>query len=1310
MENSILIALISISIIILYLSSNTILNFPLKLYDIIKKDLNKKKEETNVDMKLVNLDKHSVMDLKIDDIENEKEELLRQKKDLAKLLQIKDSIYGLKKDLLTKNAKLVKFVEDTRERVLDAALDAEEQKKMAEKSVLWILEAAKRQESLEEEAEKIKKEMAEKNARLAQQELDRLKNDKLVAKEKQEKLLALGKDATEQELAKQAAKDAARQAKAEASLARSFKIMAEKEAKSAQISANEAQKKSEALVAKTFLEKIKNKTLNNTSKIRALIEQEQLKKKMILEEAKFEKEQILQLKLQLQKSNEDLNNAKIKLDNAKIKVSDIDVSDIKPTIKGGNVADEYKKAYQNHLNAKFRWDNRKEILLLKIKEFRKKSEEHRKLLNQSKEQLEQSLNDKLKAEKEMLKKQQEAENAERLKRKNELELKKMKSALEAQQKIKELQERIKGLDSKSKIMAEKEKIIINQKKAAIEAAENEAAEMLAKANLARKNKELELIENEKKLKNEGIIPSVSLYKISDNNNQPFKELYEKYPILKQHHILVLPTVKSAINVLNHMNTVKIGKHIGKVHWIKKGDGSNYCNNDEFKKLNFLKEVPENYECPASYKPKDKCVKCGEIELDNGIILLKDVLPPLDKDIINETLSKLDKGIVDMVLKHTPLDLHLFNMIDLTKHNVNCDNGLINQFKLERGVKNKFISELNGKLPEGSKDYNQIAYKYKCGMFSEKNEQTMEEHITRVQSHGNGNTVYLDKHNVSCNRGLLNQFELSKYNNGIQYNYSCNENINTKNCVNKNTGWNDDGKGNVIFLDRHNLDCGKDSYLKQFKLVRNGNKYRYDYTCCDIDFDTKIKVVEIPDKYVKEKLVFNADYDNNSFIFNGINNYITIHSDHSPVLDESPFTIEFNFKLTHLKHSYLISQGKIPEPNKCCTFFGVSIRHRINKKNMQHSFNNEGNLYLTTGRKMWISKEQFKTNIEYHIAITVDSNKNITVYSNGVPLNLAYHNNKNNYNNVEEFTPTHQIENGFKSSGPIYIGKLHTQSQDSHYFKGHINNFKIWNKNRTEKEIKDNINKKIYNDSLILFMYLNSEYKDIYIHEDVYTGPAESENEKNIIVNDNSMIQHNFFKDNYVKLRDNLLVKKIDVYPNYKITFQLKILGKVGYWGNIFQINTTNSMCCNIGDRTPGLWLFPNLTRVHLVTGGEDKKNHYNFSINPTKHLDINKEYLFDITRINTNVKIIIKDITDKNNINTIIKEENNNIKPIQKGVKKGELWMVKKTNVPANAEIKNFKYYQIDSNNLKGGNINYSQKKYIDLNEDSASNYPTLRQ
>ena len=1281
MENSLLIALISISIIILYLSSNKILNFPIKLYDIIKKDLNKKDNNIKVDMKLINLDKHSIMDLKIDDIENEKEEILRQKKDLEKLLKIKDSIYGLKKDLLTKNAKLVKFVEDTRERVLDAALDAEEQKKMAEKAVIWILEVAKRQELLEKEASKIKKEMAEKSIRLAQQELDKLKNNKLMAKQKQEKLISLGKDATEQELSKLAAKDAARVAKSEATLATSYKNIAKKQAKAAEASANEAKKKSESLIAKKLLEEITNKTFKDTSKIRKLIEEEKLKKRKILDEAKIEKEELLQLKIELEKSNENLNNVKIKLNNSNIKIKDIDISNISPIIKGGNLNDEYKKAYQRQINAKFKWDNRKEILLLKIKEFRKKSIIYRKLLNQSKDDLEKSLNDKLQAEKELLKKEQNANNAERLNRKKELEMKNSKDALETQEKLKKIQDRVKDLDSKSKIMAEKEKLLIQQKQSVLEQKQLEVAEMKVKLDLVKKNKELELIENENKLKNQGIIPNVSLYRIPDSDNKPYKELYKKYPILKQYHILVLPNVKSAINVLNHMSTVEIDGHIGKVHWIEKGTGDNYCNEDKFKSLNFINELPENYECPASFKSKNNCVKCGDIELDSGIILLKDLLPPLNKDIINKTLSKLDKGIVDTVLKHTPLDLHLHNMIDLTKHNIDCGNGVINQFNLQRGIKNEFASDIDNKLPKGSSDWDQIGYKYTCGMFSDNNEQNIEEDITDVQSHGNGNTIYLDRQNVNCNKGLLSQFKLSKYNNGIQYNYGC-SNINTKNCVNKNTNWNDEGGGNVIFIDRHDLKCDKESYLKQFKLTRNGKgKYRYNYTCCEIDYDTKTKTTIIPDKYVKDKFIYNSNYDDNSFIFNGLNNYLIINKDNAPVFDESPFTIEFNFKLNHLKHSYIISQGKIPEANKCCTFFGVSIRHRVNKKNLEQSFNNEGHLYITTGRKMWISKEQFKLNIEYHIAITLDTNKNIIVYSNGVPLKLAYHNDKNNYLNIETFNEKNKVENGFKSSGPIYIGKLHTESQDSHFFKGHINNFKIWNKTRTEQEIKDNINKRVYNDSLILFMYLNSNDKNIYIHEDVYTGESESEseNKEKKIIDNNSIIQQHLFKNNYVKLKKNLLNNKIDTYPNYKITFQLKILGKVPQWGNLFHITKTGRNCCGQGDRNPAVWTFPNSTRLHLVTGGYDKKaKNYNLSINPIKELQLNKEYLIEITRINSNVKFIIKDITDKNNINIFIKEENNDIYPLQKKITEGQLTFGGLGNVASNSKIKNFKYNQID--------------------------------
>ena len=48
-----------------------------------------------------------------------------------------------------------------------------------------------------------------------------------------------------------------------------------------------------------------------------------------------------------------------------------------------------------------------------------------------------------------------------------------------------------------------------------------------------------------------------------------------------------------------------------------------------------------------------------------------------------------------------------------------------------------------------------------------------------------------------------------------------------------TGWNDEGRGRNIYLDRHDVKCDGDQVLKRFKLGRNGKgKYKYDYKCCD----------------------------------------------------------------------------------------------------------------------------------------------------------------------------------------------------------------------------------------------------------------------------------------------------------------------------------------------------------------------------------------------------------------------------------------------------------------------------------------------
>jgi len=55
------------------------------------------------------------------------------------------------------------------------------------------------------------------------------------------------------------------------------------------------------------------------------------------------------------------------------------------------------------------------------------------------------------------------------------------------------------------------------------------------------------------------------------------------------------------------------------------------------------------------------------------------------------------------------------------------------------------------------------------------------------------------------------------------------------CRSISTPWNDEGGGNAVFLDRHDVRCNNDELINRFRLTRDyrGN-YRYDYTCCRVD--------------------------------------------------------------------------------------------------------------------------------------------------------------------------------------------------------------------------------------------------------------------------------------------------------------------------------------------------------------------------------------------------------------------------------------------------------------------------------------------
>jgi len=127
--------------------------------------------------------------------------------------------------------------------------------------------------------------------------------------------------------------------------------------------------------------------------------------------------------------------------------------------------------------------------------------------------------------------------------------------------------------------------------------------------------------------------------------------------------------------------------------------------------------------------------------------------------------------------------------------------------------------------------------------------------TGFNDEGGGNTIFLDRHNVECEKNALKRFSLVRDGRGnYRYDYSCSAafvnggaNV-TDNAIEsttrKSTPSNDSGGGNNIYLDRHRVDCEGDGYISQFKLDHMGipGKYQYNYTCNKTKKPLKCRVV------------------------------------------------------------------------------------------------------------------------------------------------------------------------------------------------------------------------------------------------------------------------------------------------------------------------------------------------------------------------------------------------------------------------------------------------------------------------------------
>jgi hypothetical protein len=127
--------------------------------------------------------------------------------------------------------------------------------------------------------------------------------------------------------------------------------------------------------------------------------------------------------------------------------------------------------------------------------------------------------------------------------------------------------------------------------------------------------------------------------------------------------------------------------------------------------------------------------------------------------------------------------------------------------------------------------------------------------TGFNDEGGGNTIFLDRHNVECEKNALNRFRLVRDGRGnYRYDYSCSAafvnggaNV-TDNAIEsttrKSTPSNDSGGGNNIYLDRHYVGCDEGGFISQFKLDHMGipGKYQYNYTCNKTKKPLKCRVV------------------------------------------------------------------------------------------------------------------------------------------------------------------------------------------------------------------------------------------------------------------------------------------------------------------------------------------------------------------------------------------------------------------------------------------------------------------------------------
>lgn len=126
---------------------------------------------------------------------------------------------------------------------------------------------------------------------------------------------------------------------------------------------------------------------------------------------------------------------------------------------------------------------------------------------------------------------------------------------------------------------------------------------------------------------------------------------------------------------------------------------------------------------------------------------------------------------------------------------------------------------------------QINYEFSCIGLPDMEGTEVKQKGTQPTEDGGGNVIYLDRHDLNCdeNGTALSQF---RYNNNITYGYRCKKVPSMTTCRDVNTEWKEHDTKNISLIN-HNIKCGDDEALTRMKLETKDNKIRYIYKCCKI---------------------------------------------------------------------------------------------------------------------------------------------------------------------------------------------------------------------------------------------------------------------------------------------------------------------------------------------------------------------------------------------------------------------------------------------------------------------------------------------